>query len=61
MQLRLQPRKSSSLLGRSFIIKTILFISVFFLAIFLLDKIEYRPPSETIEQEISNEKLITVK
>jgi len=61
MQLRLHPRSSRSVTRRSFIIKTILFISIFFLAIFLLDKIEIIPPSEIIEQEISNDKLITVK
>jgi len=61
MQLRLQPKRSSGLVKRSFIIKTILFILVFFLAIFLLDKIEFKFPNETIKQEISNDKLITVK
>ena len=61
MQLRLHPRNSRNVVGKSFVIKTILSILIFILAIFLLDKIEYRPPSETIEQEISNEKLITVK
>jgi len=61
MQLRLQPKRSSGLVKRSFIIKTILFILVFFLAIFLLDKIEFKSPNETIKQEISNDKLITVK
>ena len=61
MQLRLQPRTSKSLVRRSFIIKTILFTLVFFLAIFLLDKIEFPSPNKTIKQEISNDKLITVK
>jgi len=61
MQLRLQPRSSRGPLNRSLIIKTILFIIVFFLAIFLLDKIEFRPASEIIEKEISNDKLITIK
>jgi hypothetical protein len=61
MQLRLQPRTSKNLIRRSFIIKTILFTLVFFLAIFLLDKIEFPSPNKTIKQEISNDKLITVK
>tara|TARA_Y100000590_G_scaffold391569_1_gene468314 strand:+ start:6399 stop:6584 length:186 start_codon:yes stop_codon:yes gene_type:complete len=61
MQLRLQPRTSKSLVKKSFIIKTILFILVFLLAIFLLDKIELNSPNKTIKQEITNDKLITVK
>ena len=61
MQLRLNPRNDKSLIKGKFIIKTILFVSIFFLAIFLLDKIEYKSPNETIKQEISNDKLITVK
>ena len=61
MQLRLQPRMSRSAIKSKFIIKTILFAIVFILAIFLLDKIEVSAPNELIKQEISNDKLITVK
>jgi len=61
MQLRLQPRGSRNLGKGSFIIKTILFVLIFFLAIFLLDKIEITSPNKIIKQEISNDKLITVK
>ena len=61
MQLRLHSRGSRNVAGRSFIIKTILFVLVFFLVIFLLDKIEITPSNEIIKQEIGNDKLITVK
>ena len=61
MQLRLGPRKKRTLLGRSLIIKTVLIASVFILAIFLLDKIDMPVPSKLIKQEISNDKLITLK
>ena len=61
MQLRLQPRISKSTVRNKFIIKTILFVLVFFLAIFLLDKIEIPVPNKLIKQEISNDKLITLK
>ena len=44
-----------------YIIKAILFALAFFLLIFLLDKIELPVPNKLIKQEISNEKLITVK
>ena len=61
MQLRLNPRIDSSLVKRKFIIKTILFILIFLLAIILLDKIEKPAPNKLIKQEISNDKLITLK
>jgi len=61
MQLRLQPRNSKSLSRNKLAIKTILFVVIFFLAIFLLDKIEVSVPSKLIKQQISNEKLITLK
>ena len=69
MQLRLQPRNSKNLLARrlinllrsKLIIKIILFLSIFSLAIFFLDKIEIGAPGELIKQEISNDKLITLK
>ena len=61
MQLRLQPRTNRSLIRNKLVIKTILFIFVFLLAIFLLDKIEIPVPNKLIKQEISNDKLITLK
>ena len=61
MQLRLQPRTSRNLISRSLVIKTILILLVFFLAIFLLDKIDFPVPKKFIKQEISNDKLITLK
>ena len=61
MQLRLQPRTNKSLVRNKLAIKIILFTLIFFLAIFLLDKIEIPIPSKLIKQEISNDKLITVK
>ena len=63
MQLRLRPRQNNSLISvkRGFAIKVILFVLVFFLLIFLLDKINMPAPSKLIKQEISNDKLITLK
>ena len=61
MQLRLKPRASKNLINRGIVIKTILIILVFFLGIFLLDKIDFPKPTKLIKQEISNDKLITLK
>ena len=61
MQLRLRPRTNRNLISRSLIIKTILILLVLFLGIFLLDKIDFPTPTKTIKQEISNDKLITLK
>tara|TARA_X000001036_G_C20298892_1_gene651525 strand:+ start:479 stop:664 length:186 start_codon:yes stop_codon:yes gene_type:complete len=61
MQLRLQPKNSRSLISKSLAIKTILIIFVFFLGIFLLDKIDFPTPTKLIKQEIRNDKLITLK
>ena len=61
MQLRLQPKRSRNLFNNRFVIKTILFAVLFCVLIFALDKIEMRAPSKIIKQEISNDKLITVK
>ena len=41
--------------------KIILLILVFFVGIFLLDKIDFPTPTKLIKQEISNDKLITLK
>jgi len=61
MQLRLNSRTDRSLVKWKFVIKTILFTLIFLLAIFLLDKIEKPIPNKLIKQEISNDKLITLK
>ena len=61
MQLRLRPRTNRNLISRSLAIKAILIFLVFFLGIFLLDKIDFPIPEKLIKQEISNDKLITIK
>ena len=61
MQLRLNPTPNRNLIRRSFAIKTILILLFFFLGIFLLDKIDFPTPTKLIKQEISNDKLITLK
>ena len=61
MQLRLTPRRNRNLISKSLVIKTILILLVFFLGIFLLDRIDFPTPTKTIKQEISNDKLITLK
>tara|TARA_B100000700_G_scaffold328836_1_gene448037 strand:- start:4112 stop:4402 length:291 start_codon:yes stop_codon:yes gene_type:complete len=61
MQLRLRPRASRSIITRNLIVKIILFAVVLLLAIFLLDKIDIPAPSKLIKQELSNDKIITVK
>ena len=61
MQLSLKPRTSRSLISRSLVIKIILILLVSFLGIFLLDKIDFPTPTKLIKQEISNDKLITLK
>jgi len=61
MQLRLQPRTNRRLIRNKLVVKIILFTLIFFLAIFVLDKIEIPVPNKLIKQEISNDKLITLK
>ncbi len=61
MQLRLKPRASKNFITRNLIVKIILFTVVLLLAIFLLDKINMPAPSKLIKQELSNDKIITVK
>ena len=61
MQLRLQPRTGRNLINRKLVIKIILIFLVLFLGIFLLDKIDFPVPTKLIKQEISNDKLITLK
>ena len=61
MQLRFKPRASNRSIISKLLIKTILFTVIFLLAIFLLDKIDMGAPNKLIKQEISNDKLITLK
>ena len=61
MQRRLQPKSNRSLIRNKLAIKIILFALIFSLAIFLLDKIEIPVANKLIQQEISNDKLITLK
>ena len=61
MQLRLQPRTNRRLIRNKLVVKIILFTLIFFFAIFVLDKIEIPVPNKLIKQEISNDKLITLK
>ena len=61
MQLRLQPRTNKNLVVRNLVIKIILIFLVFFLGIFLLDKVDFPVPQKFIKQEISNDKIITLK
>ena len=61
MQLRLKPRTNKNLANRNLAIKIILISLVFLLGIFLLDKIDFPVPKKLIKQEISNDKLITLK
>ena len=61
MQLRLTPRRNRNFISRSLVVKAVLVILVFFLGIFLLDKIDFPAPGKLIKQEISNDKLITLK
>ena len=61
MQLRLRPRTSRNFISKVLVIKIILILIVFFIGIFLLDKIDFPAPTKFIKQEISNDKLITLK
>jgi|TARA_B110000438_G_scaffold287327_1_gene319504 hypothetical protein len=61
MQLRLNPKRSNNPLNRSILLKCILVILVLFAAIFIIDKIDMQLPNKFIKQELSNDKIITVK
>jgi len=61
MQLRLKPRTDRNFVSKILIIKMILVVLVFFIGIFLLDKIDFPTPTKVIKQEISNDKLKTLK
>ena len=56
LRYRFQPRTN-----RNLVIKIILILLIFFLGIFLLDKVDFPVPKKLIKQEISNEKLIKLK
>jgi|TARA_Y100000590_G_scaffold133950_2_gene153225 capsular polysaccharide biosynthesis protein len=58
MQLRSRFKPKTN---RNLIIKIILVFVVFFLVIFLLDKIDFPAPKKLIKQEISNDQLTTLK
>ena len=61
MQLRLKSRTEKRSSVGKLAIKSILLLLFLPLAIFLLDKIEVSVPNKLIKQEISNDKLITLK
>ena len=61
MQHRFRSGFNKGSIINKLIVKTILFIIIFSLAIFLLDKIDVGAPNKLIKQEISNDKLITLK
>ena len=61
MQLRLNPSRNKFSGKRKLLVKSILIVSALFLIIFLLGKIEMAAPTKLIKQEISNDKLITLK
>ena len=61
MQLRLRPKTSRNFINKVLVIKIFLILLVFFIGIFLLDKIDFPTPTKLIKQEISNDKLITLK
>ena len=61
MQLRLNPKRREGILQNKIVIKTILFVLIFSLAIFVIDKIEKPAPYKLIKQKLGNDKLITVK
>ena len=61
MQLRLKPRTSRNFISKILAIKIVLILIVFFIGIFLLDKIDFPKPTKYIKQEISNDKFNTLK
>ena len=65
MQLRFRSKYerglSSKGTNKSFLFKIVLSLFIFFIAIVLLDKIDMPAPNKLIKQEITNDKLITLK
>ena len=61
MQLRLKPRTSRNFVNKILVIKIALIFMIFFIGIFLLDKIDFPTPTKVIKQEIRNDKFSTLK
>jgi len=61
MQLRLKPKTYRNTASRNLIVKAVLFFVILFVAIFLLGKLDLPVPSKVIKQQISDDKLITLK
>ena len=61
MQLRLTPRGNRNFISKRLVVKTVLILLVFSLGIFLLGRVDFPVPTKLIKQEISNDKLITLK
>ena len=61
MQLRLKPRTSRNLISTNLVIKITLFVVIFFVGIFLIDKIDFPSTTKLIKEEINNDKIITLK
>ena len=65
MQLRFRSKYerglSSKGANKNYLLKIILSLIVIFIAIILLDKIDMPSPNKLIKQEITNDKLITLK
>ncbi len=61
MQLRLNPKFRRESTIKSILFKGILIVSVLFIAIFILDQFNTSGPTKFIKQELSNDKLITIK
>ena len=61
MQLRLRPRGRSAFPASKHIVKLVIFLLIFFLAIFLLDKIDFPSPKKLIKEQLGNDKIITLK
>jgi len=61
MQLRLNPKLRRESTTKSILFKGILIVLVLFLAIFILDKFDMSGSNKFIKQELSNDKLITIK
>jgi hypothetical protein len=61
MQLRLHQRQNRKQVINKLLIKTVLIVLFFFIAIFFIDKIDMRAPNELIKHKIGNDKLTTLK
>ena len=65
MQLRFRSKYerglSSKKVNKNFLLKIILSFFIILIAIILLDKIDMPAPNKLIKQEITNDKLITLK